>query len=69
MFDVTSDVFRKFETGRNRFERWSKYLDKSDESQNEIYMFAKSNPKTTIVLRDSTNGVLRQIRRRSSCGK
>lgn len=69
MFDVPTEVFRRFETGRNRFERWSKYLDANDEGQAEILNYAKSAPKNTIVLRDSTNGVLRQIRRRSACGK
>lgn len=63
MFDVTTETFRKFENGRNRFERWSKYLDVNDESQREIYDYAKKNPKNTIVLRDSSSGVLRQIRR------
>ena len=66
MFDVPTDVFRRFETGRNKFERWSKYLDPADESQMEIFTYAKKFPKNTIVLRDCTNGVLRQIRRKSS---
>ena len=66
MFDVPTDVFRRFETGRNKFERWSKYLDLNDESQAEIVSYAKKQPKNTIVLRDSTNGVLRQIRRRAA---
>lgn len=65
LFDVPPDVFRRFETGRNPFERWSKFLDESDEVQGEILKYAKSKPKNTIVLRDSTNGVLRAIRRRS----
>lgn len=66
MFDVPPEVFRKFETGRNKYERWSKYLDASDENQKTILDYAKRRPKNTIVLRDSSNGVLRQIRRRSS---
>ena len=66
MFDVPSDTFRKFENGRNRFERWSKYLDVNDESQLEIVNYAKRYPKNTIVLRDSESGVLRQIRRNTS---
>ena len=68
MFDVPSEVFRKFETGRNKYERWSKYLDSADEAQCEICDYAKKNPKHTIVLRDSTSGVLRQIRRRAANG-
>jgi hypothetical protein len=66
MFDVPTDVFRRFETGRNKFERWSKYLNLEDESQAALYNYAKKNPSNTIVLRDSANGVLRQIRRRSA---
>lgn len=63
MFDVSTDTFRKFETGRCKFERWCKYLDITDESQKAIYDYAKKNPSNTIVLRDSSSGVLRQIRR------
>lgn len=66
MFDVPSEVFRRFESGRNKFERWSKYFDSNDESQAEILNYAKKKPSNTIVLRDSSNGVLRQIRRRAA---
>lgn len=68
MFDVTTDVFRKFNTGRNKFERWAKYLDMSEEGQKCIYDYAKKKPKNTIVLRDETTGAMRAIRRKSSCG-
>lgn len=68
IFNVPSDVFRRFETGRNKFERWSKYLDVNDENQAEILNYAKNQPKNIIVLRDSTNGVLRQIRRNVTTG-
>jgi hypothetical protein len=63
MFDVSDDIFRRFEKGRAKFSRWSNFLDTSDESQNEILSYAKSNPKNTIILRDSASGCLRQIRR------
>lgn len=66
MFDVPTDIFRKFETGRNKYERWSKYLDLNDDNQKCICDYAKKFPKNTIVLRDSATGVLRQIRRRSA---
>lgn len=66
LFDVPTDVFRRFETGRNKFERWSKYLDINDEYQKTIVDYAKTKPKHTIVLRDSNNGAMRQIRRRSA---
>jgi hypothetical protein len=67
-FSVPSEVFRKFDTGRNKFERWSKYLNLQDENQHELYQYAKRKPKNTIILRDATTGAMRSIRRRSSNG-
>jgi hypothetical protein len=66
LFDVPSEVFRKFETGRNKFERWSRFLDVTQENQKAIYDYAKKNPKRTVVLRDEVTGALRAIRRKSS---
>lgn len=65
LFNVPTDVFRRFETGRNKFERWSKYLNTEDQEQQELYTYAKNNSKHTIVLRDSTTGALRSIRKRA----
>jgi hypothetical protein len=66
MFDVKTEVFRRFETGKAKYERWCKFLYPSDESQTEILNYAKKNPKNTIILRDSESGVMRQIRRNVS---
>lgn len=68
MFDVDSEIFRRFQTGRIKFERWSKYLDLNDEKQKTIYDYALRNSKDVIILRDSATGALRAIRRRSSDG-
>lgn len=65
LFNVPTDIFRRFETGRNKFERWCKYLDMADEEQQALYNYAKKNSKHTIVLRDSVSGALRSIRRRA----
>lgn len=66
LFSVKPELFRKFETGRNRFERWSKYLDMSDEGDAEIYEYAKKNgDKKTIILRCCETGALRSIRKRA----
>jgi hypothetical protein len=66
LFDVPPEVFRKFQTGRNKFERWSKYLDLQNEEQKAIYDYARKKPRNTIVLRDSSTGALRSIRRKAS---
>lgn len=65
-FDVPSDVFRRFETGRNKYERWKMYLDEEDENQAEIIKYAKSHPNHTIILRCADNGAMRSIRRRAA---
>ena len=66
MFDLPSEVFRRFSPGRAKFERWSKFLDLNDEKQNELYLFAKKNPsKKKIILRDSETGALMMIRPRA----
>ena len=67
-FDVEPELFRKFQTGRVKFERWSKYLDMNNENHKTIYDFAKKNHGHVIVLRDSNSGALRAIRRRSADG-
>lgn len=65
-FDVSSDVFRRFQTGRNKFERWSKFLNLEDSTQKAIYDYAIRNRNATVILRDSETGAMRAIRPRSS---
>jgi hypothetical protein len=67
-FDVPTEVFQRFQTGRNKFERWAKYLDLTDDNQKKIYDYARKNRGSVLVLRDATNGALRAIRQRSSNG-
>ena len=63
MFTVCAETFRKFDTGRNKFERWSKYLDLQNEEEKAVYDYASRNRKKTVVLKCSTTGALRAIRR------
>lgn len=65
LFTVKSETFAKFETGRNRYERWHKYLDDDIEEERNAKAYAKKNPGHTIVLRNGDTGALRQIRRRA----
>lgn len=60
-FDVDTEVFRRFNHGRNKFERWSKYLNLEDANHKAIYDYAIRNRDATIVLRDSETGALRAI--------
>ena len=65
-FDVPTEVFRRFQTGRNKFERWSKFLNLEDSNQKAIYDYAIRNRDATVILRDSETGAMRAIRPRSS---
>ena len=55
-FDVPTEVFQRFQTGRNKFERWAKYLDLTDDDQKKVYDYARKNRGSVLVLRDATNG-------------
>jgi hypothetical protein len=61
-FTVTADTFKRFETGRTKFERWSKYLNLQDDVENSIYDYHKRNSGAVIVLRNEENGALKAIR-------
>lgn len=67
-FNVPTEIFRRFQTGRNKFERWSKFLNLEDDNQKAIYDYALRNRDATIVLRDETTGAMRAIRQRASNG-
>lgn len=67
-FSVPPETFKKFEVGRNKFERWSKFLDLNDQGQAEVYEYAKANKDATIVLKCCNTGALRAIRRRAANG-
>jgi hypothetical protein len=51
-FDVPDHVFRRFANGKKKFDKWSKYLDLHDESQNKIYQYAKKNPRGILILKN-----------------
>jgi hypothetical protein len=70
-FDLETETFRKFEKGKMKFERWSRFLDLKNENHKAIYDYAYSNRGRdhTIVIRDSNTGALRAIRRRPHNGE
>ena len=62
IFNVSDDCFHKFKNGKTKFERWSKYLDLTDESQKKIYDWARKHHNGTIILKNSVTGQIRGIR-------
>ena len=65
-FDVSPDVFRRFQKGRNKFERWSKFLNLEDSNQKAIYDYASKNRDYVVILKDELTGAMRSIRKRSA---
>jgi hypothetical protein len=61
-FSVSDDCFNKFKNGKIKFERWSKYLDLTDESQKKVYDWAKRHHNGSIILKNSQTGQVRGIR-------
>ena len=61
-FSVSDDCFHKFRHGKTKFERWSKYLDLTDESQKKIYDWARKHHNGTIIIKNSVTGQVRGIR-------
>ena len=66
LFKVPNKVFKRFATGRNKYERWKKYLDLDDPDQKAIREYARKYPNRTICLECQDTGALRAIRKRSS---
>ena len=62
IFNVSDDCFHKFRHGKTKFERWSKYLDLTDESQKKIYDWARKHHNGTIIIKNSITGQIRGIR-------
>ena len=61
-FSVSDQCFHKFRHGKTKFERWSRYLDLTDETQKKIYDWAKRHHNGTIILKNSQTGQVRGIR-------
>ena len=60
-FIVSDETFNRFNTGRTKFERWSKYLNLQDEAEKNFYDYYRKNSDATIYLRNEKTGALRAI--------
>jgi len=60
VFEVSSETFAKFESGRTRYERWSKFIK---EDEKDIVRYYNRNENSVIVLRNADNGALRALYR------
>jgi len=58
VFDVSSETFSRFQVGRTKYERWSKFIN---EDERNIVSYYNRNKNSVIVLRNSENGALRAL--------
>ncbi len=63
---ISDETFNRFNTGRTKFERWSKYLNLQDDTEKSIFDFHRKNKGATIYLRNEKTGALRAIRPRAA---
>lgn len=54
-FVVNDDLYNKFATGKTKYRKWSHYLDLNNEGHQQIYEFAKKNPRGVIILQNGKN--------------
>lgn len=67
-FKVPTSVFRRFDQGRKKYQRWKLFLDLNDENQCAICQFAKKHRDALIVIEDESTGAMRAVRPTSSDG-
>tara|TARA_B110000495_G_scaffold59771_1_gene50729 strand:- start:1033 stop:1305 length:273 start_codon:yes stop_codon:yes gene_type:complete len=58
VFDVCDETFTRFEPGRVKYERWSKFIN---EDEREVADYYSLNKESVIVLRNSSNGAMRAL--------
>lgn len=51
-FNVKPEVLTRFQKGKKKYKKWSEYLNLQDETEMQIYNFARKNPKAVIVLKN-----------------
>lgn len=58
-FNVSPSTFNKFSKGKQKFTRWSQYIDTTNEEENAMYDYAKRNPRGIIILKhgDQTRAI------------
>ena len=56
VFNVSESTYSNFLSGKNRYHRWSKYINMNGDSH--IYEYAKKNPKKSIILRNTIGAMI-----------
>ena len=60
-FKVSDDIFKRFKSGKKKFNRWGEYLNLEDEYESKIYDYARKNPRGVLILQ-TKEGVTKAVR-------
>lgn len=64
VFEVSSDVFDKFNFGKKPYARWKKYMDMDDPLAQGIREFCYKNSKKSVILQDKSTKAMIYLRRK-----
>jgi len=62
IFDVDTATLIQCKNGRNKYERWNRFVDSDTDIGKQIKEFAQKNPTAGVILRDQT-GAMMYLRR------
>jgi hypothetical protein len=67
-FKVSPDIFRRFEEGYARYNRWDKFIEEEDDSPivDAIKKYSLQNPKKPVVIENNDDGEVIILRRRTN---
>lgn len=63
-FNVSDETYAKFTKGKRKFSRWSNYLNLEDETDAELYNYARKNHNAIIVLKNGDRAKAIRFNRR-----
>ena len=58
VFDVDTNTLLKCRQGRNKYERWKKFVDEDTDIGRQVKEYSQKNPSSGIVLRDQTGAMM-----------
>lgn len=61
-FKIPASLFNKINSGRDKYQRWNKYLDLTDENQAMIANFCKKYKNATVIIEDEVTGCTRALK-------
>ncbi len=67
-FDLTPDMFRRMKEGKERYSRWSQFIEEEEDGPviDQIRSFSLRNPTSPVVIRDTESGEKAILRRKTN---